>query len=148
MYRGNAQRGGAFAQYVRGRHVTGTPTGPLTLLLARYDQAGNLRLIARTTPLTTAVRRDLGSRLHPAGAGHPWRGRRFSAGWGTRGELQYEPVRPELLAEFLGDAAVDDGRYRHPVRYLRLREEMEPQDVPKLAEPDEPPGRGEAPART
>ncbi|MEV7889927.1 ATP-dependent DNA ligase [Streptomyces sp. NPDC002817] len=125
--------------------VTGTAAGPLTLLLARYDEAGDLRLIARSTPLTTVVRRDLGSRLHPDDAGHPWHGRRFSAGWGTRGELQFQPVRPELVAEFLADTAVDDGRYRHPVRFLRLREEMNPRDVPRLAEPDRSPGRGEAP---
>jgi ATP-dependent DNA ligase len=110
--------------------VTGALSGPLTLLLARYDASGGLRLVARTAPLTTAARRELGSRLHAAGADHPWHGRRFSAGWGTRGELEYHPVRPELVVEFLADTAVDDGRYRHPVRYLRIRDEMEPTQLP------------------
>ncbi|WP_199844376.1 hypothetical protein [Streptomyces sp. RTd22] len=36
-----------------------SPGRPATLLLARYDAAGNLRLIARSTPLPTAVRREL-----------------------------------------------------------------------------------------
>lgn len=26
--------------------------------------------------------------------------------------------------EFLADTAVDDGRYRHPVRFLRVREDL------------------------
>ncbi|MEU9190062.1 hypothetical protein AB0D14_37130, partial [Streptomyces sp. NPDC048484] len=98
--------------------VTGTPTSPSTLLLARYNAAGRLRLMARTTPLATTVRRDLGAQLRPAGPGHPWHGRRFSAGWGTRSELELHPVHPEVVVEFLADTAVDDGRYRHPVRFL------------------------------
>ncbi|MER6029853.1 ATP-dependent DNA ligase [Streptomyces sp. NPDC001851] len=56
-------------------------------------------------------------------------------------------MRLDLVAEFLADTAVDDGRYRHPVRYPRLREEMDPRDVPKLAEPEEHPGEGAAPLR-
>ncbi|MER5833759.1 hypothetical protein ABT116_23590 [Streptomyces sp. NPDC002130] len=51
--------------------VTGVLTGPHTLLLARYDEAGDLRLIARTTRLTAEARRDLGARLHPVGPDHP-----------------------------------------------------------------------------
>ncbi|MFJ1607030.1 ATP-dependent DNA ligase [Streptomyces sp. NPDC088253] len=110
--------------------VTGTLAVPASLLLARYDDAGRLRLIARSTPLPTAVRRDLAGRLHPADAGHPWHGRRFSAGWGTGGELQYHPVAPDLVAEFLADTAVDDGVYRHPVQFLRLRDDLGVKDVP------------------
>ncbi|MDX2514571.1 MULTISPECIES: ATP-dependent DNA ligase [Streptomyces] len=109
--------------------VTGALASPATLLLARYDAVGTLRLIARTTPLTTAVRRDLARRLHPGGLDHPWHGRRFSAGWGTRGELDYHPVRPDLVAEFLADTAIDVGRYRHPVRFLRLRDDLAVQQV-------------------
>ncbi|MFI6663146.1 hypothetical protein ACIBL8_47615 [Streptomyces sp. NPDC050523] len=51
--------------------ITGTLTSPATLLPARHDTAGNLRLIARTTPLPTAARRDLAPHLHPADPDHP-----------------------------------------------------------------------------
>ncbi|MEU0030722.1 ATP-dependent DNA ligase [Streptomyces sp. NPDC006335] len=112
--------------------VTGTLAAPASLLLARYDSAGRLRLIAKSTPLPAAVRRDLAGRLRPAGPEHPWHGRRFSAGWGTQGELQYRPVAPDLVAEFLADTAVDDGVYRHPVRFLRLRGELGVEDIPLL----------------
>ncbi|MEH0630464.1 hypothetical protein [Streptomyces stelliscabiei] len=36
----------------------------------------------------------------------------------------------DLVAEFQADTAVDEGRYRHPVRSLRLGEDLTPGDVP------------------
>ncbi|WP_430378180.1 hypothetical protein [Streptomyces sp. B1-3] len=110
--------------------VTGWLSSPSSLLLARYDDVGRLRLIARTTPLTGAARRDLAERLRAAAPDHPWRGVRFSAGWGGRGDLEYSPVSPDLVAEFQGDTSVDDGRYRHPVRFVRLREDVDVEHVP------------------
>ncbi|MEV8597624.1 ATP-dependent DNA ligase [Streptomyces sp. NPDC052012] len=110
--------------------ITGSLAAPQTLLLARYNAGGDLRLVARTTPLSTASRRDLAHRLTAAGPEHPWHGRRFSAGWGAAGELDYHPVQPELVAEFLADTAVDAGRFRHPVRFLRLRDDLAPDQVP------------------
>lgn len=110
--------------------VTGAATSPSTLLLARYDVSGRLRLIARTTPLATAVRRAVGAQLRLAGPEHPWHGRSFSAGWGASGELEYRPVHPEVVVEFLADTAVDAGRYRHPVQFLRTRDDVAPDQLP------------------
>ncbi|MFF3713955.1 ATP-dependent DNA ligase [Streptomyces phaeochromogenes] len=109
--------------------VTASVNNPDTLLLGRYDDAEHLRLVARTTPLNTAVRRDLGRRLVSAGTEHPWHGRHFSAGWGTGEHLEYRTVRPDLVAEFVADTAVDAGRYRHPVRFLRVREDLTAEQV-------------------
>jgi len=103
---------------------------PSTLLLARYDASGHLWLVARTTPLATAVRRSLGAQLRPAGPEHPWQGRRFSAGWGTRGELEYHPVQPDVVVEVLADTAIDEGRYRHPVQFVRTRDDLAPDHLP------------------
>jgi ATP-dependent DNA ligase len=111
--------------------VTGPVTAPSTLLLGRYDQAGRLRFIARTTPLSATARQELGGLLYPDDDTHPWQGRRFFAGWGTREEIDRRPVVPEVVVEFAGDTAVDDGRYRHPVRYLRVRYDMSPEEVPR-----------------
>ncbi|MPY52418.1 hypothetical protein FPZ41_29140 [Streptomyces sp. K1PN6] len=55
---------------------------------------------------------------------------RESAGWGARGDLEYHPVRPDRVAEFVADTAIDDGLYRHPVRFLRLRDDLTAQQVP------------------
>lgn len=108
--------------------VTGTAHAPKSLLLGRFD-AGRLRLVARSTPLSRPAAAELGAALRPAGPEHPWHGRRFSAGWGTPEPLVFQPVVPELVAEIDTDTAVDHGTYRHPVRYLRLRDDMAAQDV-------------------
>ncbi|MGY4963642.1 ATP-dependent DNA ligase [Streptomyces sp. 900105245] len=109
--------------------VTGAVTAPRSLLLGRRDAAGRLRLVARSTPLTRKAATELGAVLRPAGEEHPWWGRTFSAGWGTKEPLVFRPVVPELVAEVEADTARDLGRHRHPVRYLRLRDDMSPGDV-------------------
>ncbi|MFE7762482.1 ATP-dependent DNA ligase [Streptomyces sp. NPDC057438] len=118
--------------------VTGSPTHPLTLVLGRYDGSGELRMVALTTPLDTEARQELGRRLTRAGSEHPWHGRHFRAGWGSRSQVEYCPVRPDMVAEFVADAAFDAGRYRHPVRFVRVRSDMSPRDVELLPGPDAP----------
>ncbi|WP_307784140.1 ATP-dependent DNA ligase [Streptomyces sp. DEF1AK] len=113
--------------------ATGPVTAPDTLLLGRYDAEGRLRMVARTKPLSAAARRELGELLAPAGPDHPWTGVQFSSAWG-RAPLAHAPVEPALVAEFAGDTSVDDaGRYRHPVAYVRLRDDLTPDTVPPLA---------------
>ncbi|MEU8471924.1 hypothetical protein AB0F30_29170 [Streptomyces sp. NPDC029006] len=98
-------------------------------MLGRYDPAGRLRLVVLTSPLPAAARREVGALLAPANAGHPWHGVRFSAGWG-RGDLDFIPVQPELVAEFVADTAVDEGRWRHPVRFARIRDDTDVDALP------------------
>lgn len=109
--------------------VTGAVHAPTGLLLGRFDPGGRLKLIARSTPLPRPAAAELGSVLRPAGQEHPWYARRFSAGWGTSEPLAFQPVVPDLVAEISVDTAVDMGTYRHPVRYLRLRDDMTVADV-------------------
>ncbi|MGA5226487.1 ATP-dependent DNA ligase [Streptomyces koyangensis] len=113
--------------------VTGPVSAPDTLLLGRWDAEARFRMIARTTPLSATARREVGARLTAAGEEHPWHGVRFSAGWGTRLPLPHVPVSPVLVAEVAADTSVDDaGRYRHPVKFLRLRDDIGPDSVPPL----------------
>jgi ATP-dependent DNA ligase len=113
--------------------VTGPVTEPDSALLGRYDPAGELRLVARTTSLGAQMGRDLGRVLVPAGADHPWHEARFTTAWGSRRPLEFTPVAIEQVAEFQADVAVDRGRWRHPVRLVRLRADMSVEDVPQLA---------------
>ncbi|MHA4815403.1 hypothetical protein ACXZ65_13730 [Streptomyces aculeolatus] len=108
--------------------MTGSLSAPGTLLLGRFDISGDLRLVARST----TTRRVIAEELMPAGASHPWHGRHFSACWGTRAPLAFEPVQPDLVVEFDADTAVDAGRYRHPVRILRPRHDLSPDQVPRF----------------
>jgi ATP-dependent DNA ligase len=109
--------------------VTGAVHAPKSLLLGRLDPAGRLRLIARSTPLSRPSSAEPGAVPRPAGPEHPWYGRRSSAGWGTSEPLVFHPVVPDLVAELDADTAVDLGTYRHPVCYLRRRDDMTPGDV-------------------
>ncbi|MFI9339994.1 ATP-dependent DNA ligase [Streptomyces sp. NPDC052773] len=111
--------------------VTGPVTMPSTLLLGRYDHTGRLHYVARTGPLARTARQDLGQHLRPGAPDHPWQGRRFSVGWGSHETLDHRPVEPDLVVEIAADTAVDEGRYRHPVRYLRGRDDMTPEQAPR-----------------
>ncbi|MEU2289177.1 hypothetical protein ABZ614_46185 [Streptomyces sp. NPDC013178] len=103
---------------------------PAALLLARFDTIGHLRLIARITPLPTGVRRDLGQRLHPAGPDHPGTVAASAPAGAPAVSWSTTPVRPGLVAESLADTAVDEGPYRHPVRFVRLRGDLTAPQVP------------------
>ncbi|WP_260475833.1 ATP-dependent DNA ligase [Streptomyces sp. WAC 06725] len=118
--------------------VTGTVDRPGSVLLARLDERQRMRFVGRSTPLTDALSRSVKVQLSPAAADHPWRSRVFSAGWGSRETLQVTLVAPELVAEVSGDTAVDAGRWRHPVRVLRLRSDLASPDVPLFGTGNEP----------
>ncbi|GCD41885.1 ATP-dependent DNA ligase [Streptomyces paromomycinus] len=109
--------------------ITGTLDCPASVLLARLDERQNLRFVGRSVPLARQLSREMGAQLLPAASGHPWRGRVFSAGWGSRETLRVTLVAPELVVEVSGDTAVDAGRWRHPVRVQRLRSDMTTSDV-------------------
>ncbi|MFI0154764.1 hypothetical protein [Streptomyces lydicus] len=59
----------------------------------------------------------------------PWERRTSSAAWGTREALSVTLVEAGVVVEVCGDTAVDTGRWRRPVRVLRARTGMSPQDV-------------------
>ncbi|WP_217236262.1 ATP-dependent DNA ligase [Streptomyces sp. AC555_RSS877] len=114
--------------------VTGTLAAPRSLLLGRYDADGRLRYAGRTVTLAAAVGRTVGERLTPPRGSHPWRGWAFSVGWGSREVLEVILVQPDLVAEVGVDVARDGaGRWRHPVRLVRIRTDLSPADVSLFA---------------
>ncbi|OEU98523.1 DNA ligase [Streptomyces qinglanensis] len=112
--------------------VTGPGTAPDMLLLGRYGPDGVLRMVAQSTPVTAALRREIGPLLAPADPGHPWEDARFRSGWGNRDILAHRCVAPELVVEFEADVAFDEGRWRHPVRVRRLLRDTAPGEVPRF----------------
>jgi hypothetical protein len=63
------------------------------------------------------------------------------AGWagsqyGRHEPISYIRVRPELVVEVAVDVAVERGRWRHPVRYMRPRPDLAPADIPRGLEVD------------
>jgi ATP-dependent DNA ligase len=90
---------------------------------------GELAVVGRTVALTAAQATDLGTHLTPAGNDHPWPDELGTGVFGQRGRVTITKVRPELVLEVAADPAVQGRRYRHALRYLRLREDMDPTDV-------------------
>ncbi|MEU9313411.1 hypothetical protein [Streptomyces sp. NPDC048256] len=81
--------------------------------------------MGRTTTLSPAGARTMAGHLAKAGTGHPWIGWSFSAGWGSRETLHAVLVRPDVVVEVSGDVARDSsGRFRHPVRLRRVRDDL------------------------
>ncbi|WP_343239598.1 hypothetical protein [Streptomyces sp. SID9913] len=113
---------------------TGSAAAPRTLLLGRYDDAGRLRYVGRSTTLPRAAGRAVAALLSPVPEGHPWTGWTFSAGWSSREPLHVTLVAPELVVEVGVDVARDaSGRWRHPARWHRARPDLSPADVPPFA---------------
>lgn len=111
--------------------VTGRITQPQSLFLGRLDRDGQLRYVGRSTPLKTPAAIELGTVLSPAAPGHPWTGRRFTAAWGSSATISPTLVEPRTVAEISVDAAKDGGVYRHQVKYVRMRMELQPEQAPK-----------------
>ncbi|WP_254716471.1 ATP-dependent DNA ligase [Actinomadura sp. WMMB 499] len=119
--------------------VTGTRQAPESLILGRFDADGRLRVVARTTPLPPAARTELAAVLRPGAPDHPWPAELpggFAGGpYGAHPPIRYVRTEPETVVEFSADAAVEHGRWRHAVRYVRMRAELESSDVPPFGTP-------------
>jgi ATP-dependent DNA ligase len=114
--------------------VTGTRQAPESLILGRHDTDGRLRVVARTTPLPPEARASLGDVLRHAGTDHPWPAE-LPAGvaggpYGAHPPIRYVRTEPETVVEISADAAVEHGRWRHAVRFVRIRPDLTPSQVP------------------
>ncbi|MEU6718255.1 hypothetical protein ABZ897_42885 [Nonomuraea sp. NPDC046802] len=101
-------------------------------ILGRYDRAGRLRVVGRTTRLTAQTAAEIAPLLTPTSGEHPWPAT-LPPGWmgspyGQRDPITYTQVQPDLV-EILADTAKE--RHRHPVRYLQPRTDLDPAHVIK-----------------
>ncbi|MFI5688377.1 ATP-dependent DNA ligase [Streptomyces sp. NPDC051636] len=115
--------------------VTGTLATPTTALLGRFNAAGQLQYVGRTAVLNAAARQSLARELQPGRPGHPWTGWTFSVGWGARQELHVQLVEAIIVAEGAFDVSLDaSGRWRQPVRLMRVRTDLAPSEIPPFGE--------------
>jgi ATP-dependent DNA ligase len=118
-----------------GEAVVGGVIGPLdapkVLLLGRPGDAGRLHLVGRTTELTPTAGATVAGVLTPhTGPGHPWPEVLPSNRWGRPGPpTLYTQVRPEVVVELVVDTAVEQHRWRHPARFVRVRSDLHPADL-------------------
>lgn len=111
--------------------VTGTLEHPLTVI-AGLHRGGELVVVGRTVPLTTAQSTELGSVLSPAGADHPWPLHISSGRFGSRSTTPTTRVDPVVVAEVSVDSARENDVWRHGLRYLRHRPDLTPADLSGL----------------
>ena len=108
--------------------VSGSLARPTHLILGRYTASGRLQVVGRTGPLPAAVRAEVGAALTAAEEDHPWPDR-LSVRWGRDPQL-YLKVSPLVVVEVMVDVAVEGGRWRHSARFVRLRGDLRPSDLP------------------
>ena len=113
--------------------VIGPLDRPSQLVAGRYRD-GELVVVGRTVPLTPRQSEELAAVLEPAGEDHPWPDRigtgRFGGG---RLSVPLTRVRPAVVVEVSADAALQAGVFRHPLRFVRVRPDLRPEDLPTLA---------------
>lgn len=109
--------------------------GPITqpqAAIAGLPIDGKLRIVGRSTILSTRVGRELGRHLHPAQPGHPWPEEiretslnRFSK---DKGLMRLTLVEP-MVVEVAADVAWSGRSFRHPLSFIRARPELDPSEV-------------------
>jgi ATP-dependent DNA ligase len=116
--------------------VAGGVIGPIerpSQLVAGLVRDGELVVVGRTSPLSSRQAAELAAVLTPARPDHPWPDRigtgRFGGG---RLSVPLTKVAPDVVVEVSVDAALQAGVFRHPMRYVRVRADLTPADVPGL----------------
>jgi ATP-dependent DNA ligase len=112
--------------------VIGPIGAPSQLVAGRYRD-GELVVVGRTSPLSPAQSAELAAVLSPAGDGHPWP-ERIGTGvfGGGRLSVPLTRVAPTAVVEISADAALQAGVFRHPLRFVRVRPDLRPEDLPPI----------------
>ena len=116
--------------------VTGTLARPRELLLGRYlSETGELMLVGRSAGLDDRAAAAVSAVLQPVDQGHPWP-QQLPPSWtssiyGRREPTEYVRVVPDVVVEVRVDVATDGHRWRHALRFLRLRPDVPPDEVPR-----------------
>ena len=112
--------------------VIGPIERPSQLVAGRYRD-GELVVVGRTSPLSPRQSAELAAVLTPAGGDHPWPERigtgRFGGG---RLSVVLTRVDPAVVVEVSADAALQAGVFRHPLRFVRVRPDLRPEDLPPI----------------
>jgi ATP-dependent DNA ligase len=110
--------------------VIGSLERPGQLVAGRYRD-GELVVVGRTSPLSPAHSAELADVLTAAGPDHPWPDRIGTGAFGGgRLSVPLTRVRPDVVVEVSADAALQAGVFRHPLRFVRVRPDLTPDDVP------------------
>jgi ATP-dependent DNA ligase len=110
--------------------VTGSLRAPEVLVVGRY-RGKDLEVFGRTVKLKDEQAAEIGKLLKLAGPRHPWPDE-IATHWGKGSKTPMIKVQPRLVVEVAADAALQAGHYRHPLRLIRHRTDLTPDDVDTL----------------
>jgi ATP-dependent DNA ligase len=112
--------------------VIGPIEQPSQLVAGRYRD-GELVVVGRTSPLSPRQSAELAAALRPADDDHPWPARIGTGRFGG-GKLSVPLTRvdPSVVVEVSADAALQAGVFRHPLRFVRVRPDLQPDDLPPI----------------
>ena len=100
-----------------------------TLLLGLHGKNGEIDFVGHTSGFPAAVRRELEEVLPKMQAPGKISDARIPGGqsrWSKGKELDWNPVRPELVCEVRYDK-LEKNRFRHGTRFLRFRPDKDPE---------------------
>jgi ATP-dependent DNA ligase len=111
--------------------VVWLPHMPPGLILGRRDRRGHLRVVGRSLPLRREQRELVGRLLAQPVGEQPWPPTLPGGRFGLPGSdpVEYAPVEPSVVVEIETDTCFEVGRYRHPVKFVRVRWEPNPADI-------------------
>jgi ATP-dependent DNA ligase len=112
--------------------VIGPIDRPSQLVAGRYRD-GELVVVGRTSPLSPQQSAELAAVLTPAEGDHPWPTRIGTGPFGGgRLSVALTRVEPTAVVEVSADAALQAGVFRHPLRFVRVRPDLHPGDLPPV----------------
>ena len=94
------------------------------IILALYDEAGQLREVGHSSGFSAKEKRELPARLKPYETGE--RGSGEPSRWSAGRDLEWIALRPELVVEVAFDH-MSNGRIRHNAKVLRWRDDKPPE---------------------
>jgi ATP-dependent DNA ligase len=101
-----------------------------TLLLGLYEKDGELDFVGHCSGLTAGLRKQIEEVLPKLRGPGFVSDKRIPGGqsrWTQGRELDWNPVRPELVCEVRYDK-LERNRFRHGTRFLRFRPDKDPKD--------------------
>jgi ATP-dependent DNA ligase len=96
-----------------------------SLILALYDEGGDIRVVGHTSGLSAKEKRALPAKLAPYETGE--RGQGDPSRWAADRELEWISLRPELVVEVTFDHT-SNNRIRHGTKLVRWREDKPPRE--------------------
>jgi ATP-dependent DNA ligase len=109
--------------------VIGSLEAPRQIVAGRL-RLGELVMVGRSTVLSTMQAAELTPLLVPSDPTHPWPtmigSGRFGGG---RNKVPLTRVDPAVVVEVSADTGLQAGAFRHPLRFVRVRHDLGPDDL-------------------